>query len=38
MKTMSQLWGRIILGLALAALGAILLTLAFPPYDLWFLI
>lgn len=38
MQTVSQLGGRVILGLALAALSATLLTLAFPPYDGWFLI
>ena len=29
---------RIVLGLTLAALSAVLFTLAFPPYDLWPLI
>ena len=29
--------GRVVLGLALAALSAVLLVLAFPPFDLWFL-
>lgn len=31
-------WQRILLGLALAALSAVLLTLSFPPHDLWPLI
>ncbi|HOT90840.1 MAG TPA: nitrilase-related carbon-nitrogen hydrolase [Anaerolineae bacterium] len=30
--------GRIVLGLALAALSAVLVTLAFPPFNLWFLV
>ncbi len=33
-----RLWHRAILGLGLAVLSAALLTLAFPPYDLWPLI
>ncbi len=39
MKTLStSTVGRIVLGLALAAIGAGLLVLAFPPYNLWFLV
>lgn len=38
MKTVSRFWTRTAVGLALAALSALLLTLAFPPFDLWFLI
>ncbi len=38
MKTLTfNTIGRVILGLALAALSAVLVTLAFPPFNLWFL-
>jgi len=37
-KPTSSVWQRVLLGLALSALSAGLLILAFPPFDLWFLV
>lgn len=35
---MTSTWQRVLLGLALSALSAGLLILAFPPFNLWFLV
>ena len=37
-KWTSSVWQRVLLGLALSALSAGLLILAFPPFNLWFLV